>query len=261
MPLVLLVRRSDSYTLQMQNKAFTLIELLVVIAIIAILAAILFPVFAQAKLAAKKTTDLSNVKQLAIGFLLYGSDADDRYPLASYPHPHNSWAITIQPYVKSLALLRSPGDDSKFWPAPGTKWPDVSVPESDAKWSNFRVSSYLLNAHMAGDNWNTTSAFPSPANVIHVGLARDDVRPRDHFHPFYWGTPSEFSSGFMQNMTFDAATDVTKEFKLTAFGDGTNFGYTDGHAKFGRWNQLWWRDLPKSIFAGNFDPRNEGRTR
>jgi prepilin-type N-terminal cleavage/methylation domain-containing protein/prepilin-type processing-associated H-X9-DG protein len=61
----------------MKNKAFTLIELLVVIAIIAILAAILFPVFAQAKAAAKKSVDLSNLKQLGTSLLLYANDYDD----------------------------------------------------------------------------------------------------------------------------------------------------------------------------------------
>jgi prepilin-type N-terminal cleavage/methylation domain-containing protein len=63
------------------KKAFTLIELLVVIAIIAILAAILFPVFAQAKLAAKKTQDLSNLKQLGTASAIYLSDNDDQFPL------------------------------------------------------------------------------------------------------------------------------------------------------------------------------------
>ena len=62
------------------KKAFTLIELLVVIAIIAILAAILFPVFAQAKVAAKKATSISNLKQQSLGLLLYSGDADDMYP-------------------------------------------------------------------------------------------------------------------------------------------------------------------------------------
>src|SRR5271163_2405464 len=62
------------------SRAFTLIELLVVIAIIAILAAILFPVFAQAKDAAKKSVALSNVKQLALGYALYLGDTDDTFP-------------------------------------------------------------------------------------------------------------------------------------------------------------------------------------
>ncbi|HCD99964.1 MAG TPA: prepilin-type cleavage/methylation domain-containing protein, partial [Armatimonadetes bacterium] len=66
------------------KRAFTLIELLVVIAIIAILTAILFPVFAQAKLSAKRTQDLSNVKQLALGALMYASDNDDT--LLSFPY-------------------------------------------------------------------------------------------------------------------------------------------------------------------------------
>ena len=69
---------------EIQNRqskiGFTLIELLVVIAIIAILAAILFPVFAQAKAAAKKTACLSNLKQQGVAFLLYQGDSDDAYP-------------------------------------------------------------------------------------------------------------------------------------------------------------------------------------
>lgn len=78
------------------RKAFTLIELLVVIAIIAILAAILFPVFAQAKLAAKKISDLSNAKELGTSTMLYMNDADDLF----YPHRTNcnvpTWHICPQ---------------------------------------------------------------------------------------------------------------------------------------------------------------------
>ncbi|HEY0868732.1 MAG TPA: prepilin-type N-terminal cleavage/methylation domain-containing protein, partial [Fimbriimonas sp.] len=62
-----------------RSKAFTLIELLVVIAIIAILAAILFPVFAQAKVAAKKTSVISNAKQMGLSQLMYGADSDDLF--------------------------------------------------------------------------------------------------------------------------------------------------------------------------------------
>lgn len=69
-----------------QYRAFTLIELLVVIAIIAILAAILFPVFAQAKLAAKKTQSISNLKQMGTATQIYLADSDDLYPLAFSPY-------------------------------------------------------------------------------------------------------------------------------------------------------------------------------
>lgn len=104
------------------KRAFTLIELLVVIAIIAILAAILFPVFAQAKLAAKKTADLSNAKQLGIGLQLYISDNDDTFMPSNHriepglQEVHWSWMML--PYVKSEQVFVSPADKIGGW-APG----------------------------------------------------------------------------------------------------------------------------------------------
>ena len=106
----------------MKNRAFTLIELLVVIAIIAILAAILFPVFAKAKEAAKKTQDLSNMKQLGTSLQIYLSDYDDTYPMCYYYVQQNPdgtgsssqgyvhWTGILAPYVKNLDIYRSPGD-------------------------------------------------------------------------------------------------------------------------------------------------------
>ena len=92
----------------MQRKAFTLIELLVVIAIIAILAAILFPVFAQAKAAAKKTQDLSNVKEIGLGLVMYVGDNDDVLPMDQFcDKGHAScgypvvWYQSVYPYIKS----------------------------------------------------------------------------------------------------------------------------------------------------------------
>jgi len=112
--------------------AFTLIELLVVIAIIAILAAILFPVFAQAKSAAKKTVAISNNKQLSLGALMYENDYDDMFPIAAYNetfsvNPANPDSIPIlmmYPYVKNQGIMMDPMDPATFTQR---EYPDSSV--------------------------------------------------------------------------------------------------------------------------------------
>jgi len=97
-----------------RSKGFTLIELLVVIAIIAILAAILFPVFAQAKAAAKRISSVSNIKQTTLGILMYLNDDDDMYPMGAGDEGiyllAGGWSVDTQPYIKSLAILRDPSD-------------------------------------------------------------------------------------------------------------------------------------------------------
>lgn len=102
-----------------RSIGFTLIELLVVIAIIAILAAILFPVFAQAKEAAKQTVCLSNARQIGIATRLYQSDYDDGEPIFyAYnsdptiytPPQHKGTEVLLQPYSKTKDLFKSPLD-------------------------------------------------------------------------------------------------------------------------------------------------------
>jgi prepilin-type N-terminal cleavage/methylation domain-containing protein len=99
--------------MKLKRRAFTLIELLVVIAIIAILAAILFPVFAQAKKSAKITSSLSGLKQMALGLHMYSTDYDDMtvpeygYPDGADPdqyHYNNTWAGRTLPYVKNMPI-------------------------------------------------------------------------------------------------------------------------------------------------------------
>lgn len=103
------------------KKAFTLIELLVVIAIIAILAAILFPVFAQAKVAAKKTSCLSNVKQMATAAQLYLGDNDDSYPINSYNSP-SGFTYSNTHYWYFGMILKS-GSEAVLDPTQGILYP------------------------------------------------------------------------------------------------------------------------------------------
>ncbi len=119
------------------RKGFTLIELLVVIAIIAILAAILFPVFAQAKLAAKKISDVSNVKQIMLAALMYSGDYDDLFPKAQIltysDAPTDTQPASVQyfdvgtalmPYVKSAPLFYNAQSGGSY-SYPGVTFNDI----------------------------------------------------------------------------------------------------------------------------------------
>jgi prepilin-type N-terminal cleavage/methylation domain-containing protein/prepilin-type processing-associated H-X9-DG protein len=104
--------------MSLRKRGFTLIELLVVIAIIAILAAILFPVFAQARAQARKASATSNFKQLITAALMYSQDFDEKYPLAQTlgtydanpANPDHVFGTLVQPYMKNDDILADPGD-------------------------------------------------------------------------------------------------------------------------------------------------------
>ena len=220
----------------MKQKAFTLIELLVVIAIIAILAAILFPVFASAKAAAKKTACLSNTKQIGIGLYIYLQDYDDVLPMANYPSPpaymgppftifawHNgpgvselSWADLLLPYTKNVQIFRCPVDDNS------TVLNSSGVPIPGERLS------YALNYYFYRPPGGAPSQFaisggsitslPNPAGKVFIaetgknpanGQIPEIVRP-DRF----WGFERHQS--------------------------GANYVLADTHAKFHRMPQ-WWK--------------------
>jgi len=134
--------RSGSRTLR---QGFTLIELLVVIAIIAILAAILFPVFAQARDKARGVACLSNIKQTALAITMYQQDYDESIPLGNQEYPGEvynydiSWIKAVQPYVKNLQMFVCPngaydgGTDGK---------PDADVTHSGAAGAETQASQY-----------------------------------------------------------------------------------------------------------------------
>jgi prepilin-type N-terminal cleavage/methylation domain-containing protein len=162
---------SEVFILNSLRRAFTLIELLVVIAIIAILAAILFPVFAQAKEAAKKTADLSNVKQQGTAIAIYQGDYDDLNPLQAgmdatgvwgynfnkyvpydwaganstpagrMPYSEGFYANTIQPYMKNFDMLVIPGSPN------GAEY-QAATPIAAGKTK--RPTSYAYNGLLSG---------------------------------------------------------------------------------------------------------------
>jgi prepilin-type N-terminal cleavage/methylation domain-containing protein len=162
-----------------QKGGFTLIELLVVIAIVAILAAILFPVFASAKAAAKKTTCLSNLKQIGDAIVLYEGDYDDIFPNAIDPsdkyvqsiwNQSPTWQARIQympmlhealqPYVKSKEVFHCPSDT-------GTNYLDSSLPNMlPSAPSLFQTygTSYLYRTEIAF-RYESQSTFSLPANI------------------------------------------------------------------------------------------------
>jgi prepilin-type N-terminal cleavage/methylation domain-containing protein/prepilin-type processing-associated H-X9-DG protein len=109
------------------RSAFTLIELLVVIAIIAILAAILFPVFAQAREKARQSSCTSNAKQIGTALLMYAQDYDEQYPSAFYGFSASGtslgWPVLAQPYIKNVQVFRCPSVPQITGNPPGSPFP------------------------------------------------------------------------------------------------------------------------------------------
>lgn len=155
------------------SRAFTLIELLVVIAIIAILAAILFPVFAQAKTAAKRTSDLSNVKQIALGVTMYQGDSDDRPPLYRmvdnggdwWTSRMRSWKDGTLPYIKNGGKAYGAGETHRQTGGGGI----FESPMADAPWSDLSPL-YWGYPPMTGTGDETTRFARSYALNIDAGF-------------------------------------------------------------------------------------------
>lgn len=159
---------------------FTLIELLVVVAIIAILAAILFPVFAQARDKARQTTSLSNLKQIGLAFQMYAQDYDETLPMLYYSNtaaksePDNfgawRWPYLVLPYIKTRDLFHSPADVAEYSGALcGGACRDTKNPSFGYLWGLFPSYGY---------NWRYLAPATADASVT---PACPDIDPMSSF--------------------------------------------------------------------------------
>jgi prepilin-type N-terminal cleavage/methylation domain-containing protein/prepilin-type processing-associated H-X9-DG protein len=164
------------------RRGFTLIELLVVIAIIAILAAILFPVFAQAREAARKASCQSNLKQIGTAVAMYTQDYDGTYPFVrgtvpgTAANPFYDWRMLIQPYAKNVGILKCPSNITN----PGLYNGDCNtVVPAQQIYASYGWATVNGNACCAnGFSYATPTGGPSeaqlqaPASLIMVGESR-----------------------------------------------------------------------------------------
>ncbi|MDR3687968.1 MAG: prepilin-type N-terminal cleavage/methylation domain-containing protein [Fimbriimonas sp.] len=233
----------------MKPKAFTLIELLVVIAIIAILAAILFPVFAQAKAAAKKTACLSNGNQIGIALMLYLGDNDDIFP-QEHPATNNpvvddsdaqlegidygSPLLAILPYVSSKGVDKTQIYYCPMDPDPhGASLLDTSgncLANGAPPPAPGFLSSVILNAYYLFGM--SESQVTSPSQSVYIN-ERNDLDCDVHYHP--WLGEVGDANGQPYTSPIPTAADLgTPVFAIASVrhGSGSNGTYCDGHSRW-----------------------------
>lgn len=220
-----------------RKPGFTLIELLVVIAIIAILAAILFPVFARAREKARATTCTSNVKQICLGITMYTQDYDEHLPYLSWNNNNTlglHWQDLTNPYTKNEAVWHCP-DAGDVLEGAGL-W-------TEANGFKQRKVSYAWNESAA---WNVKLAACN--NVATTYLLMDKGNAQCFTGWYDW-------KGRGQNTLNDSWASIPGPHT-----DGKEIGFVDGHVKFMGSTRIVAKDLsdgvtladPNSIFYSNF---------
>jgi prepilin-type N-terminal cleavage/methylation domain-containing protein/prepilin-type processing-associated H-X9-DG protein len=146
-----------------QNRisGFTLIELLVVIAIIAILAAILFPVFARARENARRASCMSNLKQIGLAMMQYSQDYDERLPNNDYAFNTTgtlNWDEEIFPYVKNVQIFQCPSASGTSSASSTQYNQDITGTSLTGQWTGYPNRDYGMNAYLfpSGTNGNAT---------------------------------------------------------------------------------------------------------
>jgi prepilin-type N-terminal cleavage/methylation domain-containing protein/prepilin-type processing-associated H-X9-DG protein len=238
--------------MNVRRRGFTLIELLVVIAIIAILAAILFPVFAQAREKARQVTCTSNLKQIGTSLVMYIQDYDGWYPQVQ---PDGCCASKNQVSYDAIWEQMEPYHKSKgVWRCPSDPHPYLTVPVRAFK-GGYEIS-YLVNE----TGWSS--------NVPHLAYANNSAQvsePADFifFCEFVLGTkdngpmigvgPANGASSKLPDPNATITNDMVynlagnSAYKTPArHGDGNNYAFADGHVKWARTTlgRQWWMSPP-----------------
>ena len=253
-----------------KSSGFTLIELLVVIAIIAILAAILFPVFQKVRENARRTACLSNTKQLAIAAIQYEQDYDEKTPNGTDPQGLGTgWAGQIYSYLKSTAVFRCPDDPTslagtnvsygfnrncsvyqhyqggKLSQGDGTSLAAFNAPAKSVLLFEIVNSGYyditISNGKTAaGVQSDDLGHFQSAGNqytggsVTGSGLGGDDdLFGYNTTNGSNDGTHVQYATGYFRDSRTDA-TSRTQFTKTPRHNDGANYTMCDGHSKFFR---------------------------
>jgi prepilin-type N-terminal cleavage/methylation domain-containing protein/prepilin-type processing-associated H-X9-DG protein len=210
------------------RRGFTLIELLVVIAIIAILAAILFPVFAQAREKARQTSCLSNMKQQGTAMMMYVQDYDDTYAQVWYQAGDGHWANVILPY------LGQGGAD-----ATGKKWTKGIMVCPSALYKGW---SYSMSTQIGG---KPQAVVTRPAEIISFAetvqvKAWQSTAAHMETDKNCWG--GENGTGVNPKVpdTDDAKEGSCYSLPRHRHSDGLNLTFADGHAKWMRKGSLRW---------------------
>jgi len=205
-------------------KGFTLIELLVVIAIIAILAAILFPVFAQAREKARQTTCLSNLKNMGTAIIMYTDDYDETYPYGSMDMGNGTWYTWLQiltPYVKN----------EKIWFCPS------SPLRTNAASYNYSSNRHMMPYYIYPSDPVAPVSMPAiktPADIATIfdgsyySIVRDNL-----WLCGKWGVYLPGAYEVTGNYAYQGSDSQGKsDYEKGRHNYGINITYADGHAKF-----------------------------